>query len=67
MKKFFKDIWKNRAWLLMVLPGTIWLLIFSYLPMFGQVLAFKNFKISPGGFIQSLIKFCDFNTGIEMF
>ena len=55
MKKFFKDIWKNRAWLLMVLPGTIWLLIFSYLPMFGQVLAFKNFKISPGGFIQSLI------------
>ena len=55
MKKFFKDIWKNRAWLLMVLPGTIWLLIFSYLPMFGQVLAFKNFKISPDGFIQSLI------------
>ena len=55
MKKFFKDIWKNRAWLLMVLPGTIWLLIFSYLPMFGQILAFKNFKISPGGFIQSLI------------
>ena len=55
MKRFLKDIWKNKAWLLMVLPGTIWLLIFSYLPMFGQVLAFKNFKISPGGFIQSLI------------
>lgn len=55
MKRFFKDLWKNRAWLLMVLPGTIWLLVFSYLPMFGTVLAFKNFKISPGGFIQSLI------------
>ena len=55
MKRFFKDLWKNRAWLLMVLPGTIWLLVFSYLPMFGTVLAFKNFKISPGGFIESLI------------
>ncbi len=55
MKKFFKDLWKNKAWLLMVLPGTIWLLVFSYLPMFGTVIAFKDFKISPGGFIQSLI------------
>ncbi|MEG1310992.1 MAG: ABC transporter permease subunit [Romboutsia sp.] len=40
---------------MMVLPGTIWLLVFSYLPMFGTVLAFKDFKITPGGFIQSLI------------
>lgn len=55
MKKFMKDLWKNKAWLLMVLPGTIWLLIFSYLPMFGTVLAFKNYKMHPGGFIQSLI------------
>lgn len=55
MKKFLKKLWKNKAWLLMVLPGTIWLLIFSYLPMFGTVLAFKDFKISSGGFIESLI------------
>lgn len=55
MKKFLKKLWKNKSWLLMVLPGTIWLLIFSYLPMFGTVLAFKDFKISPGGFIESLI------------
>lgn len=55
MKKFLKKLWKNKAWLMMVLPGTIWLLVFSYLPMFGTVLAFKDFKITPGGFIQSLI------------
>lgn len=55
MKKLFRNLWKNKAWLLMVLPGTIWLLIFSYLPMFGTVMAFKDFKISPGGFMQSLI------------
>ena len=55
MKKFMKKLWKNKAWLLMVLPGTLWLLIFSYLPMFGNILAFKDFKISPGGFIESLV------------
>lgn len=54
MKKFAKNLWKNKAWLLMVLPGTLWLLVFSYLPMFGVVLAFKDFKISPGGFLESL-------------
>lgn len=55
MKKFMRKLWKNKAWLLMVLPGTLWLLIFSYLPMFGNILAFKDFKISSGGFIESLI------------
>lgn len=55
MKKFIKKLWKNKAWLLMVLPGTLWLLVFSYLPMFGNILAFKDFKISPGGFIESLM------------
>lgn len=55
MKKILSDIYKNRIWLLMVLPGTIWLLLFSYLPMFGQVLAFKKFRIHPDGFFASVI------------
>ncbi|CQR45849.1 putative multiple-sugar transport system permease YteP [Paraliobacillus sp. PM-2] len=55
MKKIARDIYTNRTWLLMVLPGTIWLLIFAYLPMFGQVLAFKKFRIDPDGFFASVI------------
>ncbi|MFC0272678.1 ABC transporter permease [Metabacillus herbersteinensis] len=39
----------------MVLPGTIWLLLFSYLPMFGTVIAFKNFRYDSNGFISSLL------------
>ncbi|WP_062110734.1 ABC transporter permease [Bacillus niameyensis] len=39
----------------MVLPGAIWLLLFSYLPMVGTVLAFKKFRIDPNGFFASLI------------
>lgn len=39
----------------MVLPGTIWFLLFSYLPMFGTVIAFKNFRYDPGGFFSSIL------------
>lgn len=42
---------KNRAftrhYLLMLLPGYIWLLLFSIVPMFGFVIAFQNYN--PGG------------------
>nr|WP_233269968.1 sugar ABC transporter permease [Heyndrickxia camelliae] len=54
MKKFMKELYKNRVWLLMVLPGTIWFLLFSYLPMFGTVIAFKNFRYDPNGFFSSI-------------
>ncbi|MDF0479382.1 sugar ABC transporter permease [Vagococcus sp. PNs007] len=50
-----KKAMKNKALLLMALPGTLWLIIFFYIPIFGNVVAFKNFKISDGGFIRSLI------------
>ncbi|WP_062110738.1 ABC transporter permease [Bacillus niameyensis] len=39
----------------MVLPGTIWFLVFSYLPMFGTVIAFKKFRIDPDGFFASVM------------
>lgn len=40
----------------MVLPGAIWFLLFSYLPMFGTVLAFKDFRISRNGFFASVME-----------
>lgn len=52
--KFFQNLYKNKVWLLMVLPGAIWFLVFSYLPMLGTVLAFKKFRIDPNGFFASL-------------
>lgn len=39
------------------MPSFFWYLVFCYLPMFGLLISFKNYKISPGhGFIYSLIK-----------
>lgn len=54
MSAFIKKVIRNRFLLFMVLPGTIWFLIFAYLPMFGTVLAFKDFRISPNGFFASV-------------
>lgn len=53
--RFFKDIHKNGALLLMVLPAGIWFLLFSYLPMFGTVIAFKEYRFNRDGFLASII------------
>lgn len=53
MKKIdFKDIKKKlkRCWpiYVLILPGVLWMLILDYLPMFGIVMAWKDFRISKG-------------------
>ncbi|SKA05178.1 putative aldouronate transport system permease protein [Pilibacter termitis] len=53
--KVLRDFKKNKELLLLSLPGTIWFLIFSYLPMFGILLAFKRFRVS-GSFFESFMK-----------
>ncbi|MBR6525130.1 MAG: sugar ABC transporter permease [Clostridia bacterium] len=45
----------NLEIFLLHLPTTIWYLIFCYAPMFGVVIAFKNYKVKPGkSFLYSL-------------
>ncbi len=41
---------KNLKLFTMTLPGMIHLLLFAYLPMFGIIVAFKNFKYTQGIF-----------------
>ena len=38
----------NLEIFLLHLPTTLWYLIFCYAPMFGVVIAFKNYKPKPG-------------------
>ena len=38
----------NMTLLLMALPGILLLLVFSYLPMFGLVIAFKDYRFADG-------------------
>ncbi len=39
--------------LLMVLPGAVWFLIFKIIPMFGVLIAFKDFRVDASGFFSS--------------
>jgi len=38
-------VYTNLSYLVMVLPGAIWLLLFSYLPMPGIIMAFKTYRL----------------------
>lgn len=43
-KRFIKSIWINRYLILMFLPGLLYFIIFHYIPMFGVVIAFKDYS-----------------------
>lgn len=49
-----KRLKANKELLFLTIPGTIWFLVFAYLPMFGIIIAFKDWKIH-GGFFESLV------------
>lgn len=44
MKRFGKLCWKQRALILLALPPVIFVFIFRYVPMYGILVAFKNYK-----------------------
>jgi putative aldouronate transport system permease protein len=41
---------KNAVFLLMAAPGLLLLIVFSYLPMFGIIIAFKDYRAAQGIF-----------------
>ncbi len=46
MKKFFRKYWLLN---LMVLPGLAYFILFKYVPMYGLIIAFKNYNGAAGG------------------
>ncbi|WP_199614099.1 ABC transporter permease [Paenibacillus alkalitolerans] len=44
----WRTVWKFRAFYLMLLPGVIYYIIFRYYPMYGVIIAFKDFAIMEG-------------------
>jgi len=52
---FFKDLNRNKAMLLMVLPATVWFICFAYMPMVGMIIAFKEYRYTRDGFLASIV------------
>ena len=46
--KLLKDIWKSKYTYLFILPSLVFVIIFSYIPLYGITLAFKEYKINLG-------------------
>ena len=51
---------RNGTFLLMALPGLLLLFVFSYLPMPGMIIAFKNFKANLGLWDSAWVGFKNF-------
>lgn len=51
------ELWDNRYLYLFVIPGVIWFLIFNYQPMYGILIAFKDYDIASGVFASQWVGF----------
>ena len=60
-------IWKSRYYYLMLLPAIAYLIIFTYIPMYGLQIAFKNFRVSLGIWGSKWIGFRNFTDFFSSF
>jgi putative aldouronate transport system permease protein len=60
MRAFYREISKNRSLYILALPGILFLVVFAYLPLFGHILAFEDFKMSAGLFGSKFVGFKNF-------
>ncbi|MDR0406166.1 MAG: ABC transporter permease subunit [Clostridiales bacterium] len=45
---FVKKVSRQRFLLFMIIPGIVYFVVFHYIPMYGVVIAFKNFDVFSG-------------------
>lgn len=55
--KYFRNVWKCRQLMLMLVPTLLYFLIFRYGAIFGIVIGFQNFVAQAGqGFLGSILR-----------
>ncbi|NOU98885.1 ABC transporter permease [Paenibacillus planticolens] len=59
-QSFLSEIFKRWPFYVMALPGLLYFIIFSYLPMFGAVIAFKDYNPVKGVWGSKWIGFKNF-------
>src|SRR5690554_5105608 len=62
---FFQEIRKNQLLYLLTLPGILLIFIFAYLPIFGIVIAFQDFRPIEGVFGSPFVGFENFRFFFE--
>ena len=46
--KFTTRVWRHRDYYLMLLPALVYIIMFNYAPMYGLLIAFKDFRVTLG-------------------
>ncbi|MGC4105566.1 MAG: ABC transporter permease subunit [Thermomicrobiales bacterium] len=44
MQALLRSIWRERIIYLLILPGALWFIVFNYLPLIGNVVAFQDYS-----------------------
>lgn len=65
IKKWGKQVWRTRLLYLILLPGLIHLIIFKMTPLFGLVIAFKDYSVFLGILDSPWVGLKHFKTFIE--
>lgn len=60
LKEWKRDIVMNRWYYILAIPVILFFLLFNYLPMFGLIMAFEDFKPTQGFFGSEWIGFDNF-------
>ncbi|PYI55794.1 ABC transporter permease [Paenibacillus flagellatus] len=47
---WLRSYWKNKYLMLMLLPCLLYFIVFKYLPMYGVIIAFKDYRLLDGIF-----------------
>jgi len=55
-----KDIKRNWVLYIIFIPAAVYFIVFHYLPMFGIIMAFEDFKVSKGFFGSEWVGFKNF-------
>jgi len=48
VNKTWRDIWKDREFYLLLIPGILLTLLFMYVPMYGVLMAFRKTRLGQG-------------------
>lgn len=59
-KSFLSDVKQNLFLYLLVLPGILYFIVFKYLPMFGVIIAFQDYRPIKGFFKSEFVGFDNF-------
>ncbi len=70
-RSFLAELSRNRVLYLMAVPALLYVFFFKYAPMYGVLLAFKNYKLTQGIWGSAWVGFKNFEfffkSGVAMF